>query len=564
MSSSLVVKPHLPSQAVVPPIQSSSKHVLRKQFVEVPSNNSSSEFKFSGTDRIEFDINSPSSFWDPTQSYVRLDLTTDLTYEGQDDLSRYLAEGGAHALFRNMSVRTQSGVEICRVENYNRWYAMMASTMMSRDYVDRALHREGDSADGYSQVDGFVSSNLKELTGSAFAYDETGGASEKLLTGTASKFLDELRVGDLIVLVDDDGISNTLEVGSITSNTVANLLGGGADITANTAKVFRPSYQSNRAKIAQTDNSSLCFQPALPFLQMADTWIPLFLIKGGLRICMELERPEYVICSPKSLVSAGWTGADYAISNPYYVCAMIQPDQSLAESYLQMYKAQGLAYHFINIHFQSDFISAGSTGRQNLVVNAGVRSARNAMCKIQNLRAQTVTAATVNGGKSTFTADSIAMGLKANLNEFQIESGSERFPLSGPVDCSSIDNSELMAHLQETIGSLGVVMSNPRFLREQWQEIASNIEPFEQGAVAGKADSDRLVIACNFARDSSPFTGLDLSLNSLNIQPNFDAVYQLTDDDGSSNAVNAALYWLTFIQYDAVLSLSQEGVRVFR
>jgi len=539
--------------------------VLRKQFVEIPSNNSSSSFSFSGTDRIEFDINSPSSFWSPLESYVRMDLTTNLTYEGQDDLSRYLSEGGAHALFRSMTVRTQSGVEICRIENYNRWYSMMASTMYSRDYVDRALHREGDSADGFSMVDGFVSADLREIQGTAFAYDDTGGSLEQLLTGTGSKFFDDLRVGDVVLLFDNDLSSLPAEVTAVLSQTTATITTPiVSDFTANTCKVFRPAYQSNRAQIAQTDASSVCFQPALPFLQMAESWIPLFLIKGGLRVSMELERPEYVLCSPKSLVSSGWTSAGFTISNPYYVCSMIQPDQSLAESYLQMYKTNGLAYHFINIHFQSDYISAGSTGRQNIVVNPGVRSARNVMCKIQNQRAQTVTAATVNGGKSTFTADSIAQGLKANLREFQVESGSERFPLSGPVDCSSVDNAELMVQLQETIGSLGVVMSNPRFLREQWVEKASNIEPYEQGAVGGRADSDRMVIACNFARDASPYTGLDLSLNALNIQPNFDSVYTLTDDDGSSNSVNAALYWLSFVSYDATLSVSESGVRVFR
>ena len=80
----------------------------------------------------------------------------------------------------------------------------------------------------------------------------------------------------------------------------------------------------------------------------------------------------------------------------------------------------------------------------------------------------------------------------------------------------------------------------------------------------GKADSDRLIVSANLARSSSPFAGLDLSLNSLNIQPNFDVAYTLTDDDGSSNSVAASIYWLSFLSADASLFLqSDSGIRVF-
>ena len=560
---SLVISSHLPTSAVVPPMSSSSKHIIQNRLVEVPANISGS-YSFTGNSRIEFDINSASDFIDFTKSYIRFDLTTALTYEGVDDLSRYLAEGGAHALFRTIEVTTSSGVRIARLENYGRWYAMMASIMAPREYVDRALHREGDGADGYSQTQGYVSPDGYAVTGTAFAWDATGGASELLLTGTASTFLSDLRVKDLVVIEDVNLESHIGVVESVLTNTTATVAFSKAtDIAGNILRVLKPEAKSVRNRIATTANSAIEFQPAVPFLQM-DTWFPLMLVRGGLRISLDLERPEYVLCSPHSVISAGFTAPSVTLSNCYYVCNMITPDQSLSQAYLAMFKGNGISYSYMNYVHQMDVITAGTSGRQNLQMNAGVRSARHLLCKIQNIRAQTVTSATANGGKSTFTADSIAMGLKANLAEFQVESGSDRFPLSSPLDCTSVDNSELWVSLQNAFGVTGSHLAQPRFLPEQWAEVASAVEPFEQGVVPiGKADSDRLVIGVDLARDASPFAGLDLSLNSLNIQPNFDASYSLTDDDGSSNSASAALYWLSFLGFDATLSLSSQGIKVF-
>jgi len=555
---SLVIKSHLPSSAIVPPMSSSSKHVIQNRMVEIPANISGS-YSFTGNSRIEFDINSASDFIDFTKSYVRFNLASTLSFEGQNDLSRYLAEGGAHSLFRTVEITTSSGVRISRLENYGRWYAMMSSVLAPRLYVDQALHREADGSDGYSQTEGYVSPNGYAVTGTAFAWD----ASTLLLTGTGSTFLKDLRVKDIVVIEDVNLESHVGVVESVLTNTTATVTFSKADdIAGNILRVLKPQAQSTRNRMA-VNSSTVSFQPAVPFLQQ-DSWFPLMLVRGGLRVSMDLERPEYVLSSPHSVISAGMTNAGVTISNCYYVCNMITPDQSLSQSYLNMFKNSGISYSFLNYNHQMDVISAGSSGRQNIQMNAGVRSARHLLCKIQNIRAQTVTGGAVNGGKSTFTADSIAQGLKANLAEFQVESGSDRFPLSSPLDCTSVDNAELYASLQNVFDVMGSSLSQPRFLPEQWAEVASNVEPFEQGVVpTGRVDSDRLVIGVNLARDSSPFSGLDLSLNSLNIQPNFDASYTLVDDDGTT-PVSSPLYWLSYLGYDATLNLSANGgIKVF-
>ena len=564
--SSLIITSHLPSSAIVPPLSSDSKHVLSKRAVEVPSNISGNH-TFDTNSRLEFDINSPSSFVDFLQSYIRFDLTTTLSFEGVTDGSRYLSEGGAHALFKTIEVSSAAGVRIARMEAYNRWYSIMSSAIHSREYVERALVREADGADGYSQTSGYVSPDGYAVTGTAFAWDSTGGASELLLTGTASTFLTDLRVKDIVVIEDANLESHIGVVESILTNTTATVAfskTGDVTIAGNFLRVLKPQAKSVRNLIAVTANSSICFQPAVPFLQMQE-WLPLFLIRGGIKVRLDLERPEMVLCSPQHLISTGWTNASYTITNANYVCQYIQPDQSLSEAYLQMYRGSGLAYHFQNVAHQMDVFTSVAA-RKNIVMNVGVRSARTLMCRIQNQRGQSTTDATVNGGKSTFTCDSIAQGIKGNLSYWQVESGSERYPLSGPIDTTSIDNSELQVELQQCFQAMGSSLATPRYLPCQWEEVASSVEPFEQGVVpTGRADSDRLIISANLARSDSPFAGLDLSLNSLNIQPTFDASYSLFDDDGTSNeAASASLYWLSFLGYDSTMLLqSDSGMRLF-
>ena len=560
---SIKVESHIPSSAIVPDLASSSKHVLDARMVEIPANVNGT-YSYSTNSRIEFNIASPSDFMDFLNSYIRMDVTTDLTYEAVDAVNRYWAEGGAHAMFRSVSIETAGGVLIQKIDRYNKWVNIMSHATQSPDYVDSHLSREGDSVD-MERVGRGLSAN-RPASGSAFAFDFTGGAAAQLITGTASNFYAELQVGDICTFLDLNLISAVGVCTSVLSTLTATFDGlSGADATYQSMYITRPDegVDPARKRLANTDNSVVCFQLLAPFMQMQE-WFPLFLLRGGLKIVLDLERPEYVIASPNAVISTGFTAANIQLSNLTYVCRMIRPDPSLANSYLASYKQNGLVYHFIGSRHQMDVISAGQTGTQNLKMSAGVRSARNILCKVQDLRAETVTAATADAGQSTFTCDSIAQGIKANLNEWQVESGSHRYPQSRPIDTTSIDNSELLAELEHCFASMGSPLAVHRFKTSEWQEVAVPYKEFEQGDYDGRVDSQRLIISANFSRDLSPFAGLDATLNPIMISPAFDAAYALTDMDGSSNSANSALYFHSFLQYDVSFLLSEDsGSRVY-
>jgi len=546
----------IPSKAIVQPITTSDKFILHKKNVEIPSH-INGDYSYTGNSRIEFDINSPSDFIDFQNSYFRCDLTTDLLLEGADCSSRYLSEGGINALIRECRLESQGGVLIDRVQRYNKWYAMMSSILHPKDYVDANLQAAGDSV--AIEATGQNLSSFKIATGSAFVYDDTAGASEQLMTGTASDFLNEVKVGDVVVFVDNDGASYTGVVSVLTSATTLNVSGvGTTDFTANSMYIVRKDegVEPARQRIANTDSSVVSTKLMLPFMSDMESYFPLFLVRSGLRLIIELERPEFVLAAPQEVISAGYTGASYTISNANYVASFVKPSEALASQFVNLYKQSGLSFHHVGYEHRMNVISGNSIGTQNLRLQVNGRSARHLLGFIQDIRGETVSSATASAGKSTFTCDSISQRIKGGLSEYQVEIGSERYPQSSPLDVSSADNAEVLVELEKTLGIFGLPVPH-RWQPSEWIDAPSPYKEFEQGQTGGRAQASRLILPANFSRDSSPWCGVDSTLHSINVMPNIASAYALTDMDGSSNSVESALYFHSFVGLDRVVMLSE-------
>ena len=437
----------------------------------------------------------------------------------------------------------------------------MSTASQSKDFVDYNMARAGDSYDIESVPSPSESTEWQDMTITTLTFT----AVTQLVTGVGTAFLSEYQVGDFVYMGDPAGADNAIigRVASIASNTSMTLsesAGSGNDDLAATAAVLkrmRPgrAVDSVRKLAANTANYNVAIQPWAPFLQM-DNWFPLFLVRGGLRITLTLERPEYVIAAPIEPAGVGFAAANVTVTNPVWVCSMVTPDESLSQQYLDMYKSSGIAYNFLGYRHYLDIQSSGGTGNHVSQLNANVRSAKHVLCRIQNLRAETVTGATVDSGLSTYCNDSIAQGLKAHLQEYQFQAGSERFPQARPIDCTSIDNSEAYGELERVFQHMGSVVHGKRMHPVQWQERSHYVNEYE---ATQAADSQRLIISAELGRDSTPWSGLDLSLNNLQAELTFDAQYQVSDKDGSSNQANAARYLHYFLGYDSSLVLSSSG-----
>lgn len=560
---SMKLKSHLPVEAVVPEVSTTSPFIDSRRLAEYPVT-INGNYKYSTNNMLEFRINSNNEFADFANSYIRCDLTTDLLFEGSDDPTRYLSEGGAHSLINRVVISTGGGVQLEEIADYNKWYALMSNFQHGKEYVDMLLAREGDSVDGLSKA--ATQWGVKSLTGTGFAYDATGGASEKLLTGTGTAFTNEVQVGDLIVIIDNDGATAVGEVGSITSDTVINLLGASADSTGNSAYVIPKRAQGlfdpARKRVANTDNSVLSFQINCGLFSMSNLF-PLFLLQGGLRVQLYLERPEYCLVSPNPVVSAGFTGADYTISNAFFVCEMFQPDDELRNMYVSLYRERGISYPLMGYRHHLAVISAGSSGTQSIQIQENVRSAKHLLMKVQDERANTVSSATTNSGKSSFTCDCVAQGIKGEFEELQVEIGSSRFPQARPMDLTSVDNSEVLAEAHRCFGELGYQLGRHRFHPWRWCDVAVGEYEYEQGRLGGRAQSDRLAYAIQLARDNAPMSGQDCRLNPIVIRPKIGSAYQIADMDGS-NAANSALYLHCWVGHDYILNIGADGTQVSR
>ena len=555
MNPTLNIKDVLPESVLIPAIESAGTHLLGARTVEF-SSDVNGTYSPSTQDRIMFNISSNSEFIDFQKSYLQADLTTTLSFEGADCSSRYLAEGGLNACFREVRLETVGGVLIDKIDRYNKFYSLFSDIFHEPSYVESHLVASGDSMDYEEKSTGLA--QYKPLTGTSFGYDATGGASEQLLTGVSSQFVQQLNVNDIVMATDDNGANYMGVVIGINSPTTMNVSFGTSDFTANRLWLVKrdSGVPSMRNQAASGGSIKLQTSILLPFF-MLETVFPLFLVNGGLRLVLVLERPEYVLSAPKQVISSGYSGADYTISNAKFVARMIRPAQQLKEVYIQKFKSEGLKYSYLGYSNNMNIIPAGSTGTQTITVQSSAQSLRHALCFIQDKRAETVSSGTVDAGISTYTCDSIAQKLKANVVEWSVEHGSERYPLAGAVDCSHPSNSQLLVELEKSCELYGK-QSSHRFKPHQWQSYARDIAVFEQGALGGKAESQRLIFGINFSTDPSPFSGLNSQGHQIIFKPVLGSAYQMTSMAGTAQGTSP-LYFHTFLGFDKVLVLSESA-----
>lgn len=550
--SSMKIQPQVPSQTITQHPSSASQFILRSKLTKFYPD-SQVTFSRASNREVVFNISSSSDFSSFAESYIRCKVTCTLNNGGVDDTSKYLAEGGIHSCIERLEIYTRAGVLIERLDDYNKLYSLVSSASMTQEFVDNSLQDAADSVEG-------VSESLEigfPLTYTTAAY--TNATRTWALTGGAATT--QLVVGDVVEAKTTAGVFRYIVATRADANTFTVFAASGADIAdaavVSLTKLTRqPSAvsQPTRQKAANTASYKVCFQPFSPFL-LNGNYIPLFLIRGGLRIVLTLAEPAYALVSGSPPISPGFAGANVVISNPEYMVQMYQPDESLSAKYLEMYNAGELHYFFpIYRHFL-DIISGVSA---NINHHINMRSVKAILTKIQDSRANTITDGSVNSGKNTFTCDSVAQGLKAFLKSYQYTIGSMNFPDSTPTDVENDDgHSEVLCELKRTMGQLSLVnVAGKRFYPHQWRR---EVGTYSREA-GGRTDAQRLILSAMTERDSTPFSGIDASLVPIQAKYEFTDAYELTDEDGSSNAASDNKYIHSWVMADCVLTISSSGI----
>lgn len=494
--ASISVKPAQPVQTMVPSISSTSKHVLRRRQVEVLPNAQVS-YSYSGSNQIEITLSSGQDFIDFSNSYLRADITCTLSRNGSDDTTKFLSEGGLHSVFQEVRLETATGTVLERVDEYRKLVALMSQLTESKEVVDINDAVSGDSV-------GFEDYVPERLLKDAFA------DTASTVGGTANA---EYR---------------TVYTGAI----------GGAGSGDGGTSMIVP----NRKKVANTASISLNMRPMLSFMNMSQ-WVPLFLIRGGLKLILVMGQPVYSLASTQTFTGTGFTGANITLDNVRYVGDFITPSEELTAQYVQMYNGEGITYSTLGFRHFLDTLNAGAS-TQSKQIYANVRSARFILQRIQPVSLNSDTNSSTDVLNS-YEFDSCAIGMKAKLSEYQFQSGAHQFPIF-KVKTDDVGQWEAYSRLLQAVGVYGDPVMSKRIQPWEWQEVNS---------IMGITDSTRFAIGESLSRNSDILCGLDVQITPLEYILTFDDTFQI-------NSADAQRYLHTFLAYDQLVSISSSGIIV--
>lgn len=541
---------------------SSNKMILKRRLQEIQAD-ALTTYSYSTNQQITFSINSVSDLVDFANSYIRLKLTTALSNGGVAQSSRYLAEGGAHALFRSIEVRTASGVLLQRVDRYNKLYAMLSQHMHNKDYVNSVLMKSGDAVVPYDDNSSGVWTELLFTdAGSIYTF------STKTLT-LAAPIISPVRLikaGDAVMVGSNLVGSRTGIVASVTATTIVftdDIFSAADIISPNIGRVYfqtQSDIPEMRNLAATTSNIMLCFKPLLSVLDTG-AYFPLLLLRGGLKIVLQLEDPVHVLAFkgyPNTV-----TAVDYTITQPVFCVDFVQPSEVLAQQYIDAFKNGGLKYVFPSYKWILDSSNQGQSGTHNLNIQSNVRSARYILSKIQDKRSETVLGGlSEDPGVSSYTCDGVAQGRKAGLEEYRYICNGEAYPLNGiPVRTNDVCAMEALQEVDRALNLSENGVIGKRLNHDDWSNVVSFRRPLERTLAP---ESDRFIFGANLSKDSNDnFCGADLTLSALQAELKFATDMTLFNYDGTVNGAATQRYIHHFICHDTLMLVSANGTIIF-
>jgi predicted MPP superfamily phosphohydrolase len=533
----------VPSAFVVPQPISTSKAVLRKTLIELLPTEQTT-YKPNENNIIRFNVSSNSDFLIGDESYLRFELQRTDNVAGQDQ-NATLDVGGIHAKFKSIEIRAlQSGMLIQRYDNYNRYQSLKRMLTESAEDVEYKGQSYGDSiADrDYSAAYSSGEWEVLSFTAGSVAVSGTGVA-----LGVGGRAMSEVKPGDIIFVQGVGAIAAFGVVFSITddSNIVLATAAGAAIVAnaANKAYVLRQRLQqSARMTAIATSNTSvtLTMKPMVSILEHA---LPLFIMKGGIEIKLELDLADRVYKTGVD-VEDSTTANGYQISNPRYMAMMMTPHPDIVDEYVQQWKQPGgIQFYMPGVRTRRVTYSPSEANQVNLQVHPGVRSARRVYAIIQD--------SNIAEGSSTLSRslDSISLCHRGNATTYQFKVGAHEFP-----------NRDLAVNATswEAFEQLKPISGGKfRFSPLDWQTSDRN-------AVKIAADTLTLpiekfyVFTADLSRDNgfdSALSGSDISVVPLDMDLSLSASWASLGFTGSPT-----VYF--FIEHDAYLRLASEGMLV--
>jgi len=489
------------------------------------------------------------------ESYLRFKIQT------TGPKNRVFNEGGVANVFNRVVLRTKSGSVIEDLDYYFMEHNIIQNVMHSPQFVKTNGWLEADSLSDTSRS--LLNGNdLIDLLNGNDGVTFTHADREFALAGTASAKAFEVqpKINDTVKVSASSG-TFTAKITSIESNTDEDFkfriaaLGTNnnvpeSDIAAGAVhELFlvnqdeETSQLPARAEIARSSQfTTVCMKIKLNSL-MRENYIPLFLVRGGFELELHLNRPEHVMYSVSTPANVENTEFGYTVRDPVFVSSLytLTPDV-MEKYYIEPYRKDGLKLHYNSYHHNSSNIRGNADTSSHLYP---YRSATHIYSVITAPNISSlVSAVSKTNDTNTF--------IKSGLNEFYYQNGSEKYPDFAPVNVDS-KAIETYQQLMITSGNHFSTVSYPRFPYKYWLQ-ENDLKLLDGSTDATEKDAKKFIISTRFNRDGTPLSGINVTLNNLDLNLRF-------DNDVDSKLGNYRVVH-NFLYYDAVLHISQDGVFV--
>jgi hypothetical protein len=535
----------IPSNFVVPQPISTSKAVLRKTLIELLPTEQV-EYKPNESNILRFNISSNSDFFIGNESYLRFNLKRTDGVAAQNGFAS-LDVGGVHCSWKSIEVRAlQSGMLIQRYDNYNRYQALKRLISESAEDVEYKGQSYGDSNCSEDYSKSYCSGEWKLMSGTSANVAVTANV---VATGAGGRAMSEVSIGDLIYIQDATGLSAFSKVATISTDesfTVSPAVNNIAAAANNKLYVFRTNLQESARKVAiRTSGTDVVLTMDLSMISALRHALPLFLMKGGLEIRLELDLADRVYKCGADVEDAT-TANNFTVSNPRLMAMMMTPHPDIVDEYVQQWKQPGgLMFYIPGVRTRRNTYSATEGNQVNLQVHPGVRSARRVYVILQDSNIAEGSTALAR------SLDSISLCHRGNATQYQFKIGAHEFPNRDLA--VSAESWEAFEQLK-TISGAG---SSFRLSPQDWQSSQRNAIKIAADTQTGTIEK-HYVFAADLSRDNgfdASLSGTDVSIVPLDMDISLSASWASLGFTGTPTA-----YF--FIEHDSYLRIASEGMLV--
>ena len=547
ISSDLVIEDRMQKE-LIPREQSSFGNQSAQNVITTESLNS----------RLTFYVSDPAHYLDLTQSYFTCDWEACAAdAAGGNALKACLEVGGIHNVIKTLIIKI-GGVQLMRLDDYNKWYNINNLATHSEAYTNFMLGCSGDGVNDFkdevpdengaidlTQITNFDKTNATMAnTGiiSALATDANAAAF-----GVALKKL--VRVGDLIRINDQYG--RVAALGAFNNAAASTITLGNASLAAsftaiagdNITKLVNYSKPSTRRSLVNNgvlDGAALGAAAVNVVSQKLQWQLPVGAMRflryfplpylqevGPLEIEFEFADAVNVMKIDVAANAAYQFG--YQLSKPRFVATFVRPNDKVLKIHDMVYKSdQGICLPYVNYRHFRNTLAANSTDAV-YTFQTNLSSVRHAFTVLVNSARSDSTDTTAQN------YDSQSAFLKSSLSAYRYAVGGKQFPEYGMVNCSSAFSAEAWAQLMLSLNIKENTLMSCRIKPHQWQSTTG----------------DKFIISTPFNKDDSIFTGVSLKNNFLELD------IRKTAD---ATAINAH----TYLAYDSLLQISKGGsVKVY-